>query len=150
VRVNWEAHNNFRQNVPEEGDPAFAAPDLVVGEPERPPRALTHECPLAMTLRARVRNEGALAVPPGVPVAFHYTPVGLDERRFIGVVTTGAGLPPGAGVDVELRWESPYTEGDFHLFVVVDDDGRGGTAHSECRETNNEAVYRDLVCRRIG
>ncbi len=76
--------NNFRQNV--QGEGVFDAPDLLVKD------LAFAGCPTSVVISARVENQGALGVLPGLKVAFY-----LDgmPRTLIGVASTTQPLLPG-------------------------------------------------------
>jgi hypothetical protein len=120
--------NNFRQNV--QGEGLFNAPDLL-------PKDLTSSpCAASVTLSARVVNQGALGVLPGMKVAFY-----LDGMppMLIGVASTTHALLPGDSEVVSVTFMPPAASGSWSVFVVADDDGMGGSASSECNEANNKA-----------
>lgn len=122
--------NNFRQNV--QGEGLFSAPDLVGQELS----ADRSGCPAELTLSARVTNDGALGVLPGLKVAFYREG---SPRELLAVGETRTRLLPGESEVVSAVWQQPAGSAPRFLVVaVVDDDGSDAGAVSECRETNNE------------
>ncbi len=130
--------NSYRQNV--QGEGVFNAPDLKVLALEVSLRG----CPAAVTLRARVSNEGSLGVASGVPVAF-YRGTSADPTALIGVARTTEPLLPGASTVVEMS-ATLSGEGPFAFLAVVDDDGTGAGSVTECDEDDNGTTIGDVTC----
>jgi hypothetical protein len=137
---NWSASglNNYRQNV--QGEGVYNAPNLTVVGLE----VSLERCPSAATLRARVANLGTLGVPAGVSVAF-YTGTLAARGALLGTAATAVPLLPGAStlvsIDVPLGGEPPYA-----FVAVVDDDGAGAGAITECDEDDGAAAIDGLDC----
>ena len=95
-------------------------------------------------LRITVRNNGALGVAAGVPVAVYGTLMGGTEE-LIGVTNTTRFLLPGQAEMVMIDWlpSGGWTAGTFSVRAVVDSDGMGGSTYNECNEDNNESVSAD-------
>lgn len=119
--------NNYR--VSAQGSGVFNAPDLRVDL-----EVSTATCPSALTLRARVKNEGTLGVPPGVTVTFYE---GMDKTgAVIATKPTTKALLPGESEIVTAPF--PTTKaGPFAFFVAVDGATATGGAIHECLEDNN-------------
>lgn len=127
--------NNYRQNV--QGEGVWNAPDLTV--------ELTAGLGICSTgqieLRARVSNQGALGVLPGVEVTFYQ---GTDASGApLGSATTTVPLLPGASTVVTLAVPAPATPSPYFATVA-------GTAASlrapECDETNNQDGADEIAC----
>jgi hypothetical protein len=137
---NWSASglNNYRQNV--QGEGVYNAPNLTVVGLE----VSLERCPSAATLRARVANLGTLGVAAGVSVAF-YTGTLAARGALLGTAATAVPLLPGAStlvsIDVPLGGEPPYA-----FVAVVDDDGAGAGAITECDEDDGAAAIDGLDC----
>lgn len=123
--------NNFRQNV--QGEGLFSAPDLI-GE------GLSADlggCRDQLTLSVQVTNDGALGILPGLKVAFYRETAG--GRVLVGVGTTRLRLLPGEAERVSFVWiAARELLVEARVVAVLDDDGSGAGAVSECREVNNE------------
>lgn len=139
----WESHNTYRLNTLLDPDSVTLAPDLRVVAHD----ALVGSCPTVATLRARVENGGSRGVPAGVSVAF-YAGEPPDRSAPLGVGVTTRVLLAGAGEWVEIEATSLPLDGDSSLrfYAVVDDDGTGDGAHSECDETNNAGISIAFDC----
>ena len=127
--------NNYRQNV--QGDGVFNAPDLTIDLSVGLERCNFNE----VVLLARVSNEGALGVAPGVPVEFY---LGTDASgTYLDVRETQEPLLPGASTVVSLTVQAPEVSADY--FAVVN---RNGTATSvpECDGNNNEDLTTGVYC----
>jgi hypothetical protein len=138
---NWEVDglNNFRQNV--QGAGVFNAPDLVVDlEVDMSP------CPEGVVLVAVVRNMGSLGVASGIPVSF-YSGTPSSPGGLLATERTTRALLPGASERVSTEIEFPSdADPPYDFFVVVDDDGEGGSTETECNEDNNTATVTDVDC----
>ncbi len=138
AEVNWQNSrlNNFRQNVQPGG--LFDAPDLTVSLIE------VGECvpsPPTLRIAVTVRNNGALGVPPGIPVFARATLMG-GATVDLGVERTTTTLLPGQFEIVVFTWSPTPTFPVAELTVeaIVDDDGTGAGLYNECDETNNAAT----------
>jgi hypothetical protein len=131
---NWEVSNlnNFRQNAPGEGigDGQVPTPDLTV-------RSAAVTCGGEVTITADVCNRGTEPVAPGVPVAIYQAGV----PAAVCATVTEEEMQPGECTEVACSFAA--SDGD-HV-VVVDDDGAGEGANSECRGGNN-ALGVDVDC----
>jgi hypothetical protein len=145
---NWLAPglNDFRSNVPLPGEGSlYDAPDLL-------PSVIRIEgdsCPDAVTLVARVGSGGAVAVSPGIRVAFYHGPPG-SGGVLIGSTLTTVRLPEGAFEDVSVTWTNPPS-GNQTVVVVVDEDASGldpNGRENEGNEDNNSAQQSLVVCER--
>ena len=125
---NWEAFNNFRQNVQTAGS-VLASPDLtasflrisfVPGDP---------------LITARIGNGGANVVGAGVPVAF-YDGDPSSGGTLLGVVNTTVALQPGQFEDVTLSLPAGTTTAGT-IWVSADDAGGLVGSTNECDESNN-------------
>ena len=125
--------NNFRQNVPGNGQGVGLSPDLT-------PRAATVTCISGgARVEVEVCNRGTEPVARGLPVAVY----GGDPPGALGcVATTMFNLTPGTCQTVACDWLGAGSVGT----VIVDDDGTGRSQNLECREGNNRLVLRDLNC----
>jgi len=122
--------NNFRQNVQPDG--LFDAPDLALEDLE----VEANNC--ITDVRFRLRNAGALGVPPGIIVRVSIDDAVSGESWGETVETTLRLVPGGAeafslsfGGPPELEAERPVT-----VTVAIDPDAEV----SECREDNNVEV----------
>jgi hypothetical protein len=137
---NWTVPglNDYRQNA--QGEGVYNAPDLVV-------LALEIDlsgCPTMVRLRARIRNDGNLGAPAGVPVAFYRGATAMPSA-LIGTAPTTVALLPGATTLVEL--DAPLTGSPpYEFLAVVDDDGTGAGIVAECDEGDNGASIADVTC----
>jgi hypothetical protein len=133
----WSTHNTYRLNALDDPDEVSTAPDLrIVGT-----GADVSLCPRALTVRARVQNEGLRGVPSGLPVAFYAgSPEQPGPRLAVG--RTEERLLPGDSAWVEARADNVELDARLRLpfFAVADDAGEGEGIHSECREGNNEGA----------
>ena len=134
--------NAFHANVSGylgDGPNPYAASDLTVSD-------LTFACGTEGSLKvsARVRNQGAAASPAGVKVAFYR----LDPTTgssLLGVSVLPGALAVGEYAFVSLALTS--TPEATRISAVVDDDGAGAGADTECREDNNSTQgLVDLSC----
>ncbi len=124
---NWTVPglNTFRQNAPGDGigDGLVPTPDLTV-------KSGKITCEGAdINVTSEVCNRGTEPVAPGVSVAVF--PDGGTTPLCTAVTATV--LFPGACEMVDCAY--PTDDGD--VTIVVDDDGAGGGANTECREGNN-------------
>lgn len=124
---NWTVAglNTFRQNAPGQGigDGLVATPDLTV-------RSGKVTCEGAdINITAEVCNRGTEPVAPGVPVAVYPDAGGAA----LCTATTATVLFPGACEMLDCA----YAAADGDVTIVVDDDGAGEGANTECREGNN-------------
>lgn len=132
---NWSRFNTFRQNSQN-----FDAPDLTPGDVSSDGDA----CPATLTLRATIRNHGAVTVVAGLPVTFYAgTPAApLDA---LATVRTTAPIPPGGSVTVSASFTPTEAQIGTALpfFVRADDVGTGVGENNECIEDNNvlEGTY---------
>ena len=101
-------------------------------------RLNSNNLPDSAAITVRVSNAGTVDVDPGIDVAF-YSGDPADGAILLGVEQTASALAAGAYEDVTFIWDHP-AEGDYQLFVVVDDDGTGQGQLTEIDETNNTAV----------
>jgi hypothetical protein len=132
--------NNYRQNV--QGDGLFNAPNLTISKLE----INADSCGVgSMIIRVTLTNAGSLGVRAGTVSAAVW---GGAPEQLIGVVTNTRDLPPGASETIELTWAVPAAQAGrtFDVRAAADDDGAGNPRHNECREDDNAAVQRDVVC----
>ena len=147
---NWrdEKLNNFRQNVQPNG--LFDAPDFVV-------RSITRgDCPgNAIEVRIEVGNDGALSVPPGLPVYVtvdtpggETLPVAPNPPAVTDALRTTEWLLPGQSETLEIAYVPPSGVARTNLVfnVIIDADGSGGSEYNECDETNNSLSSNPLSC----
>ncbi len=134
--TNWlnARYNNFRQNVQPDG--LFAAPDAVLDGNLCTPLQL--EGSWNADLSILVRNDGALSIPAGTPVA-----VLLDDGTGLTALATHAttvSLAPGQFEVLNLTVPLPAgVAPPFTIRAVVDpaDDGSPNGTMNECDEANN-------------
>ncbi|WNG38144.1 HYR domain-containing protein [Archangium violaceum] len=135
--------NNFRSNVANyfgEGPSPYAAADLVASD-------VTVSCDGygSLVLGASVYNQGEVAVPAGVKVAF-YNGDPTSGGTLLGVATLSDALPAG-GMAFATAVVSSTSAGTSEVFAVVDDDGTGAGGTTECREDNNtSSATGNLTC----
>ncbi|HZI06790.1 MAG TPA: kelch repeat-containing protein, partial [Archangium sp.] len=135
--TNWltDGLNTFRSNSQGVGSTsAFAASDLQVVS------AVASSCDpetLALTLTARVRNDGEAAASAGLKVAF-YQGNPASGGTLLGVATVPSVLPAGGETTVSLTLATA-PGGSAEVWAVADDDGTGTGRETECREDNNTA-----------
>lgn len=91
----------------------------------------------------QVQNEGGVDVDAGVIVSLYAN----DETgsRLIGTQTMPA-IPMGTRIDGVTFDVLPGDLGRYGFTAVVDDNGTGDGAVSECDEDNNVDVYADSLC----
>ncbi|MFQ5854317.1 MAG: hypothetical protein ACE5LU_01545 [Anaerolineae bacterium] len=82
------------------------------------------EYPASVSFTARIGNGGATVAAAGLPVAF-YSGDPDAGGTLLGTRTTSGALAPGDYEDVAITWNTPGL-GLQTVFVVADDDGRGG------------------------
>jgi len=134
--------------VPESGTANNSASIAInVGLPDEEPvldlaasrlRLNSNSLPDSAAITVRVSNADTEYVDPGIDVAF-YNGDPSQGAVLLGVVPTASVLAAGSYADVVFTWDHP-AEGDYELFVVVDDDGTGQGQLTEINETNNTAV----------
>ncbi len=133
--------NSYRVNAALSG--VFSAPDLV----PRGLRADLSRCSDVLGLSVAVTNVGAVGVPAGVPVSFHF--VRSDGTTLlIGIASTTRSLLPGGSEVVSVIWDPVPSEAqstEITVRVSVDEDGAGAMVSNECDERNNAAEL-TLTC----
>ncbi len=137
----WGPKGTNTYRVSTQGAGVFNAPDVAVDL-----EISTKGCPLAMTLRARVKNMGSLGFPAGVDVAFYW---GKDATgTLIGQVKTKGSLLPGQSEIVEQEVSIKGEKPPFSFFVTVDGGNGGGSKGTvaECHEDNNEGSAGGVRC----
>ncbi|MBI5529366.1 MAG: VCBS repeat-containing protein [Deltaproteobacteria bacterium] len=135
--------NSYRQNV--QGLSGFSAPDLVVTDVA----LLQNQCPDSLGFEITVRNVGESPVGTGIPVAvYHGDPEAGGE--FIDVGYTILPMAPGGYATVEIWWLNTGVTWPVDIYVVVDDDGRGGQSYNECDEENNVFPKPNTWCKKEG
>lgn len=119
-------NNDYR--VSSQGKGVYNAADLAVDL-----EISTASCPEGIGLRARVKNQGSLGVPPGVVVEFFdtETPTGSP----VATEATTQPLLPGQSEVVEFL----YTGQSTQFSVRVDGQGGAKGTIEECLEDNNES-----------
>jgi len=133
VAPNWERWNSFRQNPQ-----TFDAPDLVGADATGD----GSDCPVELRLSARISNDGAATVGPGLSVSF-YLGTPAAPGRLLGTAMTTRILVPGAAETVTLAFAPTAAEQTgmpLEFFAVADDVGDGTGEHNECIEDNNTAL----------
>jgi len=123
---NWTVPglNNFRQNAPGAGigNGQVPTPDLTV-------QSAAVTCGSGnVTVTASVCNRGTEPVGRGVPVAFY------EGSTLACTSATPIVMSPGYCSDAPCTWAAAGGA----VTVVVDDDGTGAGANTECREANNQ------------
>ena len=133
--------NNYRQSS--QGNGVFNSPDLQVSL-----EASLQNCPDALKLVARVRNQGSLGVPAGVSVRFY---LGTNSSGpLLGEAFTSQILLPGQYEEVELDYNVGPGDVDLGFFVEVDVDEVGASTINECLEDNNAALLSGVSCPTAG
>jgi hypothetical protein len=137
-RRNWDdpTLNNFRQNAPGEGAGAGLMPDLTV-------RGGSYQCAGsgAAELEVEVCNRGTEAVADGVAVTVY-----LAGDAVLCTTATRFALRPGSCETVSCSARGLPTSSAIAIKAVVDDDGAASGTFVECRELNNGALIKDVVC----
>ena len=131
---NWQAFNNFRQNLPDY-DP-YLAPDLIAEVTGQNVAC----CPETLTEKGKVCNVGGLWVPPGVEVYF-YSGVNMVLLTCAEPAMTPVTLEPGQCVGVTCDWipTSPVVA-ETPVRACVDGASYeciGPGVYNECDELNN-------------
>jgi hypothetical protein len=142
---NWldARFNNFRQNV--QPDRVFAAPNLTISHLQVDLDGA--KCPVEVRIAVQtiVRNDGALTVPPGLPV--HIAVRAADVVLAEHTVLTAERLFPGSAF--VLTHEFELTEdartGTFDVVVTADP----AASVSECREDDNARTVAYVDCREV-
>lgn len=134
----WTAGENNDYRVSSQGKGVYNAPDLRVDL-----EVSTAQCPTAIELRARVKNNGALGVPAGVKVSF-YAGTDATGTLLVEKATTKALLPGESEVVVHAHPTNLPSTGAF--FVVVDGANASTGAVDECLEDNNGASAGSVRC----
>jgi len=136
----WSPGENNDYRVSAQGKGVYNAPDLRVDL-----EVSTAQCPTAIELRARVKNNGSLGVPAGVKVRFYLgndaTGVLLSEK-----VTTRALLP---GESEIVTHAQPTGDGDAAFYVTVDGATGGAGLVDECLEDNNHGSAGAIRCPQV-
>lgn len=131
---NWPTHNNFRS-----GDivPAFAsaAPDVVPLLVE----TCTVECDQGiLQVVVQVGNGGLARVEPGIALALYD-----GDGALLGQGQTATAMPSGGASEALLFRVDASVQS---LTLVVDDDGTGQGALTECDEGDNALVINGELC----
>ena len=125
---NWDDPNlnNYRQNAPGEGigDGLVATPDMTVKAAK-----ITCEGGGEVTVTVDVCNRGTEPVAPGVPISIYED----GATTAACTATTTVVIAPGFCAETDCTW----TAANGAARVIVDDDGSGEGANTECREGNN-------------
>lgn len=130
----WLTHNTYRLNLPETGS-VFALPD--------PTASYLRVTPLSglpgVLLTGRVGNGGAVALSPGMPVAFYAWDLAGPGTgpTLIGLTSTSRRLEIGEHEDVSVRWSAPPVSTVLVIGMVVNDDGSGYAPVQDCDQSNN-------------
>lgn len=134
----WTAGENNDYRVSSQGKGVYNAPDLRVDL-----EVSTAQCPTAIELRARVKNNGALGVPAGIKVRFYS---GTDANgTFLAEKTTTKALLPGESeLVVHAHPTSLPSSGAF--FVAIDGTSASDGTVDECLEDNNGASAGSVRC----
>jgi hypothetical protein len=169
---NWQSKtlDNYRQNV--QGVSGFLAPDFIVAGYT----LINIECPDSLGIRVSVRNigdapagggggsqdqdggtgdggtdDGGTLPLTGVPVAL-YKGDPLSGGVAVGVGYTDRRMDPG-GYATAVVWWYNAPAGEWprsDLWIVVNDDGKGGRAYNECRTDNNYLHMPITYCKKEG
>jgi len=139
---NWPIYNNFRSGDIQEnygqGSNLGDAIPLLVDTCEL-------ECDQGLLqLVIQVGNSGLSDLPASIPVSL-YAEVG-GARQHLQTLYTEAFVVSGRstpGIAVNL---DPAEVPEGRIWVVVDDDGAGGSILDECREDNNEILISEGLC----
>ena len=107
----------------------------------------TEECDDGVVyVTVRFRNRSEEAIPPGVHGAL-YGRVSGGGQVLLGTVTTDAELAAAmSSPGLTLTVDASLLDSVGSLLFVVDDDGTGTGAISECSEENNGYLYSDSLC----
>jgi hypothetical protein len=135
----WAAGSPNNYRVSAQGAGVYNAPDLKVDL-----EVSTESCPSALTLRARVKNEGALGVPAGVNVRFYEGTSATGG--LLGEEVTKGPLLPGQSEIVELMFPVTGASSGLSFYVAVDGALANGTELHECNGGNNDAGAGGLQC----
>lgn len=124
----WAKGRNNDYRVSSQGKGVYNAPDLAVDL-----EISTAPCPQGVRLRARVKNQGSLGVPAGVPVEF-FDAASPSSAAPFAIEATSFALLPGQTELVETLYQGQSTE----FSVRVNGVGGGHGTIEECLEDNNE------------
>jgi hypothetical protein len=135
--ASWQKYNVFRAR-PSVDDPSAA--DLTVSYDD----LCVADCnngPIKISFQ--VANKGAVDVEAGTPWAFYKV-----DGEAITLVKTGTldAIPAGTSLQGFALELVPGDIGVNGFLMTVDDDGAGGSLHSECDEDNNTVVWLDRIC----
>jgi hypothetical protein len=132
---NWTVPglNNFRQNAPGNGSGVGEVPDLTV-------HAVKTTCMgNDASVVVEICDRGTEPVADGLEVAVY---AGDPPTAVACVATTDVPVKPGTCIEAVCTW----TDAKGSATVVVDDDGTGMGANSECHEDNNSFVVTGVAC----
>jgi hypothetical protein len=132
---NWTVAglNNFRQNAPSADAIPGASPDLTVHQAKA-----TCTGPDG-TVTVEICDRGTEPVADGIKISVY---AGDPPGALACVATTATRVFPGNCVTASCTWANAKGSAT----IVVDDDGAGAGANSECREDNNRMVLTDVAC----
>lgn len=136
----WAPTENNDYRVSAQGKGVYNAPDLRVDL-----EVSTAQCPVAIELRARVKNAGSLGVPAGVKVRFHRG-ANAQAPLLVEKATTKALLPGESEIVTHAIPADQLAGGAF--FVTVDG-ATQGSAVDECLEDNNSAGAGGVRCPQV-
>ncbi len=96
-----------------------------------------------ISLGLQVSNQGGADVDAGAEVSIYAEDVGTSRLLLTYTLPAIPAGTIGTGIEFEL---TPADVGVYGFRAVIDDDGTGSGAVSECDEANNEDAYSDVFC----
>lgn len=135
--ASWQKYNVFRARPavddPSAADLTVSYDDLCVADCNNGPIKISFQ----------VANKGAIDVEAGTPWAFYKV-----DGEAVTLVKTGTldAIPAGTALQGFALELVPGDIGVNGFLFTVDDDGAGGSLHSECDEDNNTVVWVDRIC----
>ncbi len=143
---NWSSFNNYRQNI--QGSISIPVAQSDVTGRSGPPLS-QDDCSKQWTLSAEVCNRGAAAITAKVPATFYRKDPRIDKEQE-AICTAFSSemipIPPGQCQRVKCNWLSPPSDA-VDLWLRVNDDGKGASPQTQCKQQNDLAFLPAQSCR---
>ena len=134
----WETHNTFRAN--RQGEIPLNAADVAI----RSVQVNALSCPPDVEFLISIENEGAAAIPEGLPVTIY----DVDTDEALVTVLLDQAIPPGGIATVEASYPVPSQQfnSDLNFLVVANDDGQGASPIHDCNPDKASALLDPVHC----